>query len=199
MSTRRAAPCTGHDKRIDGDNSMQTPAILNISSPSPAPAAGKPATGAPNASFDQMLSRQIAERRASEQSKPVAQAATAGKPQEARNPGQKRARPNRATPLARRRITAPQKASAKISSPIAGGMPPTATELLAQAAGALLAPQADRASAADAASVVRDAGAAADGAARTGRQALAGDCRRCAAALTRTGGRRPGRFQGFPA
>lgn len=159
---------------------MQTPAILNISSPISGPAATKPAASASGGAFNQMLSQQIAERRDNAQARPSAQSAANGKTPETHPTGQagkSEAKPAEQGNAAREagETGASDRQREEQAAADAGSATPTATELMAQAAGALLMLQqtADAAGAAgDAAATLQDV--AADGAARAGKHNLLG-------------------------
>lgn len=153
---------------------MQTPAILNISSATSGPLAGtRPAPAASNGGFNQMLSQQIADRRDADKSAQARPASQAGS-NEAR---QAETRQAAAKPADAKKADgnghtdeAANTRDSEAQAADATAIPPTATELLAQAAAALIKPQ--PAVAADASAVAGSAVMAADGTAAADKPGL---------------------------
>lgn len=120
---------------------MQTPAILNISSPSASPASANRAAATPNNSFNQMLSQQVAERRDADKAaqtraaeKPAANEA---KPADAQQPAAARPQETKQTSSSgESKETAAAEQDKQEQTAEAGNIPLTATELLAQLASA---------------------------------------------------------------
>lgn len=152
---------------------MPTPAILNVSSPVANPAVStKPATGASNSGFNQMLSQQIADRRDADKSAQQARAAgQAGKNEskqaETRQTAAKQPEPNQAANKAVAGAASGSRDDAKQTDE-AIAIPPTATELMTQVAANLLLPQATG----EASAITGDAIATIDGAALAREQGL---------------------------
>ncbi|TCS39181.1 flagellar hook-length control protein FliK [Paucimonas lemoignei] len=157
---------------------MQTPAILNISNPAAGTATTKSAGNVSNSAFNQMLSQQIADRRDSAQ--PRTQTPTPSpannKTPEARPAAQtaNKTDSTQGNKTEASKGSGDQEQDRTEESADAGNAQPTATQLLAEAAGALLLQQRanDGAGAADsqAGAGIRDV--AADGAKRAGKADL---------------------------
>jgi flagellar hook-length control protein FliK len=154
---------------------MQTPAILNLSNAaSSATTTAKPAGNASSSAFNQMLSQQIAERRDNTppRSSPATQAPASSKSPQAKPAAQSAKSEAKQNDKADSAKEADGSEQERTESSADAGIPPTATELLAQAASALLRQQASEVAPADgeADTGVRDLSA--DGAARTGKRDL---------------------------
>ncbi|RJG01164.1 flagellar hook-length control protein FliK [Noviherbaspirillum sedimenti] len=155
---------------------MLTPAILNLSSPaSGQAAAAKSGPTAPNGAFNQMLSQQIAERRDAGKSVPARPAGQAGKtelkqaeakPSAAKPDETKQSSENgSANEVANTRDSEEKTVEAATSTP-------SATELLAQMAGALIKPEPAAAAGAAANAAAGSAVMAVDATTVAGKQGL---------------------------
>ncbi|QAU34361.1 flagellar hook-length control protein FliK [Janthinobacterium sp. 17J80-10] len=151
---------------------MQTPAILNVSSPAGNQAVStKPAAGASNGGFNQMLSQQIADRREADKSAQPRGAGQTGKNEskqaDTKQTNAKQPESSQAANNAGSSAGTKSRETEEQTDETAA-IPPTATELMTQVAANLLLPQAT----AEASATAGDAIAAVNGAALAREQGL---------------------------